>query len=99
MKQSIALRPSGRKYLELGDACQYAGDTLSAMDCYFSASRMLPGHILPVYNRFCLSRERGDSVRADSLAYRLLSMPVKVENAVVREVRREVEGYLNFRKR
>ncbi len=99
MRQSIALRPSGRKYLELGDACQYAGDTLSAMDCYLSASQMLPGHVLPVYNRFCLSRERGDSTLADTLAYRLLRMPVKVENTVVREARREAEVYLDFRKR
>lgn len=99
LRQSIALEPSGLKYLELGDACQYAGDTLSAMDCYCVASRMLPGHVLPVYNRFCLLREMGDSMQADSLARRLLSMPVKVENAVMREVRHEVEEYLNFRKR
>lgn len=99
MRQSIALHPSGRKYLELGDACQYVGDTLSAMDCYRVASRMLPGHVLPVYHRFCLSREMGNPMQADSLARRLLSMPVKVENAVVREARRDAEKYLNLRKR
>lgn len=98
MRQSIVLQPSGRKYLALGDACQYAGDTLLAEHCYLSASRMLPGHVLPVYNRFCLVRERGDSVQADTLAHRLLQMPVKVENAVVREARHEAEAYLDLRK-
>lgn len=98
MRRSIVLQPSGRKYLALGDACQYAGDTLLAEHCYLVASRMLPGHVLPVYNRFCLARERGDSVQADTLAHRLLQMPVKVENTVVQEARHESEAYLNLRK-
>lgn len=96
LTESIKLTPTGGKYMDMGTAYQDLGKIKEATGCFKKASHMLPGHILPVYNLFCIYREECNM--PDSAlwyAHRLVEMKIKKETEYTLDIRKEASDYLN----
>lgn len=92
---SIGQIPTGEKFLELGMSYQYLGETERAIDCFKTASYMLPGHITPVYCLFSIYKD--NYYTTDSTlwyAEKLVNMNIKKETAHTLNIREEAKHYL-----
>jgi len=97
-KKSILLQPMGDKYIKFGECYWNEKDLDNALECFKCAEKMLPAYATPVYDQFCVCRERGDSVQAELYAEKLLSMPIKVASPKVSRMKSSAEKYLESMK-
>lgn len=75
------------------DLCLLEGDIRSALkdyggadSCYNRAHWMVPSRFVPLYERFNVAIERGDTVSAHCLAGEILAKPVKVRSLETDEI-------------
>ena len=75
------------------DLCLLEGDIRSALkdyggadSCYNRAHWMIPSRFVPLYERFNVAIERGDTVSAHRLAGEILAKPVKVRSREADEI-------------
>ena len=75
------------------DLCLLEGDIRSALkdyggadSCYNRAHWMVPSRFVPLYERFNVAIERGDTVSAHRLAGEILAKPVKVRSLETDEI-------------
>ena len=77
----------------LADCHQNLGDTLTAIDCYNYASRMVPSKFLPQYQIMNLYLAYGDTVNAVNAANAILAKDVKVSRSkAVQRIINEAES-------
>ena len=96
LEQSISLFPTAEKILDLGDAYKEVKVYGKAIECYRTASYMLPAYVTPPYKLFCLYNELGINDKAVEYAKRIDSMKAKVENKWAMNIKKEAKGFLQL---
>lgn len=96
LEQSISLFPTAEKILDLGDAYKEVKIYGKAIECYRTASYMLPAYVTPPYKLFCLYNELGINDKAVEYARQIESMKAKVENRRVMNIKKEAKGFLQL---
>ena len=87
--------PSSESYCLLGDYYQHIGLPHEAERAYRTASDMVPTRIMPLYKLWRLYRLRADTVRAVDTARRLVAQPVKVNNSLSINAKRQAREFLD----
>ena len=96
LEHSISLFPTAEKILDLGDAYKEVKVYGKAIECYRTASYMLPAYVTPPYKLFCLYNELGINDKAVEYAKRIDSMKAKVENRWAMNIKKEAKGFLQL---
>lgn len=96
LEQSISLFPTAEKILDLGDAYKEVKIYGKAIECYRTASYMLPAYVTPPYKLFCLYNQLGINDKAVEYARQIDSMKAKVENRRVMNIKKEAKGFLQL---
>lgn len=96
LEQSISLFPTAEKILDLGDAYKEVKIYGKAIECYRTASYMLPAYVTPPYKLFCLYNQLGINDKAVEYARQIESMKAKVENRRVMNIKKEAKGFLQL---
>lgn len=96
LTESVRLIPTGGKYMDLGMSYQYLGETERAIDCFKTASYMLPGHITPVYCLFSIYKDNYHTTDSTLwYAEKLVNMNIKKETAHTLSIREEAARFLS----
>ena len=82
--------------LDLGDAYKEVRIYGKAIECYRTASYMLPAYVTPPYKLFCLYNQLGINDKAVEYARQIESMKAKVENRRVMNIKKEAKGFLQL---
>ena len=82
-----------------GECYEGVGDTLKALECYRTASRMMPGLMYPVFAEFNLYRKENQKDKALLLARKLITFRPKIENRRTRLMRTEAWEYIRNKAR
>lgn len=80
--------------IKLGECYEEMGDTLRAVECYKTASRMMPGLMYPVFAEFNLYRKENKKEEALSLARKMITFKPKVKNRKTERMKREALLYI-----
>lgn len=94
LEQSISLFPTAEKILDLGDAYKEVKIYGKAIECYRTASYMLPAYVTPPYKLFCLYNQLGINDKAVEYARQIESMKAKVENRRAMNIKKEAKEFL-----
>lgn len=94
LEQSISLFPTAEKILDLGDAYKEVKIYGKAIECYRTASYMLPAYVTPPYKLFCLYNQLGINDKAVEYARQINSMKAKVENRRAMNIKKEAKEFL-----
>lgn len=97
LHRAITLHPTGHKYIHLGDCYLESGNQRQALQYYKRAAHMLPAYATPVLHSLWAYQDLEEWEQADSCAFQILSMPVKVENGSIQYMRKTAERYLRER--
>lgn len=80
--------------IKLGECYEEIGDTLRAVECYKTASQMMPGLMYPVFTEFNLYRKENKKEEALSLAHKMINFHPQIENRKTERMRREASFYI-----
>lgn len=84
--------------LLLGDICKEMKKWDLAESYYESASYMCPCRFIPLYQLFDLYRNSGRKDKAESVAERIISKPVKIQTGTVWMIKRRINEYMESNK-
>lgn len=80
-----------------GDIYRERKQHLQSMGCYKRAANMCPSRFTPLYEMFCIYRERHDTIAALDMAKTIKTKPVKVGsqriNEIIEDVNETIENY------
>jgi hypothetical protein len=85
--------PSSETFCRLGEACEYSGQYEQAEQFYRKAANMVPTRISPNYYLWKLYVKLGNHNQARTMAQKILSQPVKVENTFTLRVKGQIRQY------
>ncbi len=94
LEQSISLFPTAEKVLDLGDAYKEVRIYGKAIECYRTASYMLPAYVTPPYKLYVLYRDGGWDRETLQYARHIDMMTVKVESRRTEEIKKEISKFL-----
>ena len=86
--------PDCETWCDLGQASEAAGEPGQAEEYYRTASYMIPTRLRPNYLLWKLYLDAGRNDDATRTAWKILSMPLKVENTYTLRVKEEVREWL-----
>lgn len=86
--------PDCETWCDLGQASEAAGEPGQAEEYYRTASYMIPTRLRPNYLLWKLYLDAGRNDDATRTAWKILSMPLKVENTYTLRVKDEVREWL-----
>lgn len=87
----------------IGDCFQKTGDTAKALECYYTASRMVPNRFLPLYYIMNLYLDMNDIRSAEEIANLILEKDVKIARSrtvkrIIREAHEVMDSIKSFEK-
>lgn len=94
LKEAIPYFGHNDLYLNLGDAYVETQDYTSAETAYRHSALIVPNRFIPKYQLAKLYIHQYDSAKADSIAWKIIEMPVKVTSPVVQQIKLEMSHWL-----
>ena len=94
LEDAARVTPTSGLMCDLGMNYMDVGMYDRAEECFIRASNMVPGRIYPLYCRFLLAKETGDTGKAAEMARRIVAHEVKAESTKSLRIRAEAAAYL-----